>query len=213
MDKPTGHRDSMTKHSLTFLTLALMWCMPLGVSAAPADWVIRPAKHAGPITHDTTEQDLIRLYGKDNVKRVDVYIGEGETLPGTVLFPDTPKELTIEWGGLYVAPSRLTITRRDSVWKIDKGIKVGDTLERVEKLNRKAFRLTGFEWDYPGRTVSWEHGKLPVQLQLDFDFDVDMPLPPEEYTKVLGDGDFSSRNPTIRKLKLKVERIFIRWDL
>ena len=58
---------------------------------------IDPAKNVGEITKLSTEQDLIRLYGKRNVKRTEIGVGEGEVVKGTILFPDTDKEILIEW--------------------------------------------------------------------------------------------------------------------
>ncbi len=41
-----------------------------------ADWLIVPGVKAGPITANTSEADLIKIYGKQNVKREEVTDGE-----------------------------------------------------------------------------------------------------------------------------------------
>src|SRR5688500_18102015 len=42
----------------------------------------------GPVTRDSDEVALRRIFGDANVRQERIQIGEGETLPGTVLFPD-----------------------------------------------------------------------------------------------------------------------------
>lgn len=175
------------------------------------DLLIKPATNVGAITKTTTEADLKRIYGAKNVQRYEVGVGEGEVVPGTILFPGTKRELTIEWEKAYRNPVRITISKPKSEWSLNSGIKIGSTQEEVEKANGGDFKLTGFEWDYPGRTVSWEKAKLPPQLQLDLDPTVQLPW--QEYSKVLGDNFYSTQNKVIRKLKLVVSVIYIRWDI
>jgi len=182
-----------------------------GFADTTPNWVINPEVNVGKITKNTSEKDLIRIYGKKNVKRIEIGIGEGEVVLGTVLFPETNKQITIEWKENFSNPGRITVAHINSTWRLNSGVKVGSTLEEVEKINEEPFKLTGFEWDYPGRTVSWEKGKLPVQLQLDFDYNAD--IPQAELVQVLGDGYFSSKNRVIRKMNLKVKTIFIRWGI
>jgi hypothetical protein len=174
-------------------------------------FTIEPKTRVGEISPTSTESDLIKIYGKKNVKRSKIAVGEGELVEGTILFPNTPDEITIEWKEKLKYPERITISHPNTSWKIISGVKIGTTLEQLEVINKSKFKLTGFEWDYPGRTVSWENGILPVQLQLDLSSDTDISF--EELNQVSGDGEFSSNNEIIRKMKLRVERIFIRWDI
>ena len=76
--------------------------------------------------------------------------------------------------------------------------------------NSTNFKLTGFEWDYPGRTTSWAKGKLSKSLQLDFW--TDKKIADSDARKVAGDSEIMSSNRVIQKMKLKVKIIFIRWD-
>lgn len=202
----------MFLHKIVFITLLFSGFALFNCAAASPeiDLIINPNTNVGAIHKNTTEQDLIKLYGKDNVTRHDVDIGEGETVPGTILFPGTRRELTIEWQGPYSKPVRLSVVRTDSEWTLASGVRVGSTLDDIAKANNGMFKLTGFEWDYPGRTVSWEKGKLDQHLQLDLGSDVEVPM--KEYTQVLGDTSYRSDNPVIRKMQLKVEAIYIRWD-
>ncbi len=171
---------------------------------------VDPEKYVGAITKKVSEKDLIQLYGKKNVKRFNIAIGEGETVEGTILFRGSKDEISIEWKEKFKKPIRISISHKVSSWKLKSGISIGNTLHKIEGINGKAFKITGFEWDYPGRTTSWEKGKLSPNLQLDFEQQAD--IPGKELSKVTGDSRFSSQNEIIKKLKLTVKVIYIRWD-
>ncbi|VAW74049.1 hypothetical protein MNBD_GAMMA12-2731 [hydrothermal vent metagenome] len=180
-------------------------------AVASPNRIVDPDKYIGAITKNTSEIDLIKLYGKKNVKRIEIGVGEGETVDGTVLFMGSRSEIFIEWKKKFTIPGRVSIHHKNSSWKLKKGIRFGSTLSEVEKINGKPIKITGFEWDYPGRTTSWGKGKLNSNLQLDFEPRAD--IPGIELSKVSGDGSFSSENKIIKKLKLTVKVIYIRWDL
>jgi hypothetical protein len=133
------------------------------LASSTTDRSIDPATViGGNINKETTEQDLINTYGKKNVQRAKIAVD------GTVLFPGTKDALTIEWKADFAQPERITITNVGTRWRTKEGISIGTTLKTVEQANKGPFKLTGFEWDYPGRTTSWEKGKLSPSLQLDF---------------------------------------------
>jgi hypothetical protein len=171
---------------------------------------IDPVKGVGPIKPNCTEKDLIDFYGSKNLKRSDIDIGEGETVVGSTLFPASPNAVEIEWKNSFKLPERLTISSPGTQWKTKEGITIGTTLDQLEKINGGPFTLTGFGWDYEGRTMSWESGKLPKQLQLEL-----VPtqkVTDEEEDSVQGDRGFKSDHPVMKKKKLAVKTIFIRWD-
>ena len=173
-------------------------------------WVINPQDSVGKIIKTSSERDLIRIYGSTNVIRSEIYIGEGEVVLGSILYPNTNKQLSIEWKEEFSKPGRISLTQVNSMWRLDNGIAVGSTLDEVEKINGGPFIITGFEWDYPGQTVSWQEGRIPVQLQLGFDYNTN--ISQDEFLQVLGESHFSSQNKTIRKMNLSVKKIYIRWD-
>jgi hypothetical protein len=47
-----------------------------------------------------------------------------------------------------------------SLWRTTYGITQGTTLLELERINRKPFRLAGFDFDYSGTVLSWESGLL-----------------------------------------------------
>ncbi|HHS12750.1 MAG TPA: hypothetical protein ENN03_03150 [bacterium] len=171
------------------------------------DRLIDPLKRVGVITSGTSESDLIRFFGKEHVERVSIHLGEGELAEGTVLFPGKESEVSILWQEAFRNPVSVTITGAE--WKTEQNIGVGSSLEQVEAANGGPFEITGFAWDYPGRTLEW-HGFLPQQLQLDLVPADSVPM--ETLIPVMGDDFFMTDQPVIRSLNLKVKRVFIRWD-
>lgn len=133
-------------------------------------WLIVPGVRVGAITPQITESDLIKVYGKTNVKKENIGLGEGETEPGTVIFPKEPaKAVGILWKdqkeGRFTREVRMTGTDHKSVWRTSQGITLGTTLKELEEINGKPFRLAGFAWDYSGTVLSWEQGKLEKELE------------------------------------------------
>lgn len=174
----------------------------------PAEWLIVPGERVGIITAATTEADLIAEYGADNVRDEDFYLGEGETEPGTVVFPeDDTKRLMILWSDPATrhGPVAVEISGKGSVWKTADGLGIGSTLTAVEAINGKPFSLFGFEWDYGGRVSDFMGGALGTPegaLQITFqpDYDADPPFPADQMLEVVGDSEFRSDHPVMRAL-------------
>src|SRR5258705_11091353 len=61
--------------------------------APPDSWLILATGEAGTINVKTTKADLVHIFGARNVADQDIELGEGETAPGTVVFPKDPKRL------------------------------------------------------------------------------------------------------------------------
>lgn len=197
----------------SLIAIVLITSLPIFLSAKDKDgseWRIDPASKVGKITKTSSEAELVKVYGKENVKKHQIPVGEGTFVAGAILFPGSKNELLIEWKDGRKNPVRITIKTSQGSWWFSNGLKVGNSLDKVEKYNSTAFKLTGFEWDYPGRTTSWEKGKLSKSLQLDFW--TDKKIADSDARKVAGDSEFMSSNRVIQKMELKVKTIFIRWD-
>src|SRR4029078_470264 len=56
--------------------------------APPAsDWQVSPRSRSGPLTPEGSEVELRERYGPSAVESARIELGEGETTPGTVLYP------------------------------------------------------------------------------------------------------------------------------
>lgn len=189
-------------------------------NSAPDRWVILLPPQSGAITASTTRRDLVNRFGARNVSDGDVDVGEGETAPGTTVFPGSPiRSIDILWKDpkTKLSPDTLSIGGKASQWKTAHGISLGTSLKELEQINGRPFVLSGFGWDYSGTVYSWENGVLSkdfeghgrVILRLDTDL-VPPKLPQPDYDHVSGDGSFSSSNPAMQKINPRVYEIL--WE-
>lgn len=215
---------------ILLLVATLLWFGGVAETAQDHDeswWQIVPGERVGRITRNISEEEIIEIFGAKNVLSTDVGVGEGETIPGTVVYPDDPtKTLEILWksGGQRNTPSEVRIRGKSSRWRTKNGLSLGSTLREIERLNGRPFRLTGFGWDYSGTVIDCNQGRLTelgcvnpedrsrtirgrkLLLRL---------IPHEgertsrEYRAVLGDRDFSSGDPAMQKLNPRVYEMII----
>lgn len=190
-------------------------------SFAQTSFEIIPGKKAGAITARTSEADLRKIYGRKNVRSGEVGLGEGETVPGTILFPNEPqKRLEIAWKNtkLKKNPDFIQFAGEKSLWKITPDIGLGTSLKTLEQINGKGFTLLGFQWDYSGTVVSWNGGKLSRRFGKNSEL-VTLRLNPQTYSKelekdlnaVMGDGEFSSKNKSMQKIDPKVYFVIVKF--
>lgn len=162
-------------------------------------------ERVGAIKADTTRNKLVELYGAENVADTAYPIGEGETLPGTIVFPGTSREATIVW-----APDRknemvdrVVITGEE--WLLPEGIRHGDELGKVEKLNGGPFMIYGFGWDYGG-VGYFKGGKLDRKAQICFRPSIEEG---PAYQAVLGDSLFNSADDAMRAADPRVSEVAV----
>lgn len=140
----------------------LTMCIVIGCMTGPyradatepsLDRVIVPGERVGQITWDTNEAELVALFGRENVLAADIDTGEGDSEPGTVIYPeDDAQRLNILWRDPETRehPRSIQIFGSSSKWKTDKGISLGMTLKELEGINTMPFRLFGFGHDGSG---------------------------------------------------------------
>jgi len=176
-----------------------------------SNWLCIPNKQVGLIKTDSDEEAIIEIYGKENVIREEVGIGEGEVTAATIVFPDTPNELIVEWVYEYEYKklSRIRIERGNAEWVTEEGIKIGTTLEELMKINGKDFYFPGFGGDYEGITNEWNEGNVNRQLTVFLNSKKPEGAPEE----LLGDGLFSSSNPKAKEAQLEVDAFIIYFGL
>jgi hypothetical protein len=183
----------------------------LGVSqAAPNQWLLLASSDKGAINGHTTREELVRIYGRANVVDRDVDIGEGETQPGTVLFPNDPKRsIEILWQDpdKKTRPASAQVQGDASLWKAPRHISLGTSLKQLEQFNGRPFQMAGFGWDYSGTVTSWKNGSLATELDgehgrviVRLDSRPGTDVSQDEQNQVMGDQDFSSQHPVMQKL-------------
>jgi hypothetical protein len=153
-------------------------------------------------------------YGPPNVRQAQIQLGEGETAPGTVLFPDDSlKRIEILWQDVPRRrfPSRAILRGSKSVWKLPRGISLGTSLRELEGMNGSPFTLAGFAWDYEGVVFSWAGGALDTALA-----GAKLYLAPDgkarsdsAYGRTLGDREYSSSVEAMQQMNPRVYQIFV----
>jgi hypothetical protein len=132
-------------------------------------YILLPGKQAGPITANTSEQDLRHWFGASNVMR-----GTGsEGMPITILFDKEPdKRIQIYWEdpNYRTKPSYIEVVAYEgwsSKWHLSNGITIGMTLAQLEELNGGPFDINGYFCDAGGVIHSWKNGKLESIIPAD----------------------------------------------
>lgn len=164
---------------------------------------------------------LVKKFGVENVKKeVTIETGEG-SFKASKVFADTDKEIEIYWKNEndYTHLQDVVVKARydkeglahfNSPWASKTGLKLGQRLAEVVKLNSKTFTITGLGWDLGGNVVSWEGGKLAdQQVNVRFnDFSQNMGgLTSDEYTQISGDREFDVAHPMMKKLNPQIDEL------
>lgn len=182
-----------------------------------SDWQVSPRSGTGPLTPEGSEVELRERYGPSAVESARIELGEGETTPGTVLYPeDGLRRAEIVWKDTVSRrrPARVILRGRQSKWQVGQGISLGSSLQELQRLNGRPFILAGFGWDYAGVVTDWKGGGLDSTL-----VGVKLYLDPGRaqqqsaaYSQVLGDRDYSSDLPAMQQLNPKVGQIFVDFE-
>jgi hypothetical protein len=183
-----------------------------GAASGSNEWLLAPG--TGAVSDSSSEAELRERFGDAQVDTTRIELGEGETAPGTVLFPnDSLRRMEIIWQDTATRslPSRIILRGERSRWHVGPGISLNTSLADLERLNGQPFTLAGFGWDYAGVITSWNGGSLDsslaqVKLYLD---PGPMQYGSEPYNQVLGDQDYASDLPAMKQLSPKVRTIFI----
>lgn len=151
------------------LVLLALWSGYMGVARTETaatlvdDRLILPGVRVGLITADADEASLVAWYGRENVVDEVINTGEGDTEPGTVLFPNDPSQrLYLLWNDKERkhSPRSIEFYGTTSRWKTDKGITLGMSLKELERLNTMPFSLSGFGHDGSGIVFHCGQGLL-----------------------------------------------------
>jgi hypothetical protein len=148
---------------------------------------------------------LEELYGKENVTSHGATDLQGNDA-GTAyyVFPDTDNEMEVIFDGEN--GTAITFTKEHSKWKSPFGIKVGDPVDKVAKVNGKAFKINGFEWENGGTVDSWEGGAMAGK-GVGVLFKANNSGDPDLYDPVTGDKKFKSDLSSLKKLEVVVDKI------
>ncbi|NSL90075.1 hypothetical protein ECE50_024785 [Chitinophaga sp. Mgbs1] len=170
--------------------------------ATPTDtrnWEVRP------LFQVRTPEQLVEIFGKDNVTQRDaINLAGDKEGEAYVIYPDTDNELEIQFDGDN--GNIITFAHYPSKWKSPYGIKAGDPLDKLIKVNGRPFRINAFEWTNGGLVSDWQGGALDgksVVIQLKANNTGD----PKQYDQVTGDKIIRSDMPVLKKLDVIVQTV------
>lgn len=211
----------LMKKSIAFLFLAVFGLAACGDKPAPTpetpaitepDLSIVIGEKVGLITPaNCTREAVLAAYGND-AKVDSIYIIDGMFGEGVVLFPDNPRRRVELYWEPEFNTKRPAYIRIDgdstgvSDWKTTEGITIGTPMSEVQKLNGKAFDISGFGWDYGGFVTDWRGGKYNQSLGIRFE-----PKDGDKSEKVSGEGGFTSDNPDMVAANPVVVRMEFRF--
>jgi hypothetical protein len=164
---------------------------------------------SGAFARTATHAGLVKAFGAQNVAYADVNRAEGEVVKATILFAKDPKRrLEVEWFDVKkrARPSVITVFG-PSQWTGPLGVKNGMTIEQVEKLAGKVFKINGFEFDVAGaaHVEGTRLENLPGGCSFGGHFEIEGGLPQgEQYKRFVGEVEIDSNDPLLLTLKPKL---------
>jgi hypothetical protein len=175
------------------------------------DTLIVPGERVGKVTKNTSEQDLIKLFGTSHLVDKTIPGAEGEgSNPATQVNLSQGRSLLIVWrDSTRSHPAYIKIL--GPAWKTPEGIGIGTPLG---ELRRKLgdFKLYGLGWDYSGTILlqsshlSRYQGKLVLQVGTTTAAANKFP---QNYKAVSGEKTFSAADPHWKPLDVKITQMTV----
>jgi hypothetical protein len=170
----------------------------------------------GVFAKDTTHAKLAEVFGRSNVAFLEIDDDQGGKVKASVIYPDdSHRRVDVVWRDdkLRRHPATIRVDFRSS-WRTARGLRVGSELAEVEKINGRAFKMMGFDWELGGRVSNWQGGalaKMPGGCELHFGFNPWADAPDEARDKVSGQKEFLSSDPNMRASKPTVSEIILTY--
>lgn len=178
------------------------------ISFVNADEVKAPGRvvSSDPFGRDSTRADLDRAFGAANLVDQDIEGHGGAGWMGTVIYPQDPRrQLEVLWGDEENKRLLAAIwIRGESQWTGWHNVHIGMTLEEVEALNGKPFKLRGFDTDDAGTVIGWQGGameRIPGGCHFSVRF-----VPEDIFSDLF--GVVVSSDPKVRSLRLTVSEVY-----
>ena len=170
---------------------------------------------SGPFAKDSSNLKLAMLFDSKNVTFTDIDFN-GAKVGASILFPKDPKHrLEIWWSNsTNRSGTYLILINGQSTWGAPGGMRLGLTLAELEKLNRKPFKLKGFDKD-KGNTATvsdWDGGALATLAggcKSGVSLQADPKAPADAVTALPADHEYSSSDPALRAVHPTVSEILL----
>ena len=169
---------------------------------------------SGTFAKDSSHLELTTAFNSKNVTFADVEAADGTKVPASILFPNDPKRrLEVWWSDrTHRSDIHLIVIGGKSTWTAPDGLRLGQTLEQVEKINHKPFKLKGFDKDSIATGSDWDGGALATVAggcKPGVSLRADAKASAEKIGAFSADKEYSSSDPEIRATKPTVSEIII----
>ncbi len=183
---------------------------PGGEVAPQEELDLVTADAVGPVKLSAGMAELESSLGSSVVRASHASIGEGFCAPGSLIFPETDREMEVIWAdSSRTTLAHIVITGGGSRWRTPEGVGVGTTLAELEFIAGGPIEFGGFGWDYGGG-LAWTEEELDVVLRLTTDPALEAEVANDpRYVEVLGEGMVRSDHPIARRLGITVDRLVV----
>ena len=169
---------------------------------------------SGPFAKDSSHLELATAFNSKNITFADVEAADGTKVPASILFPNDPKRrLEVWWSDrTHRSDIHLIVIGGQSTWTAPDGLRLGQTLEQVEKINHKPFKLKGFDKDRIATVSDWDGGALATlagDCKPGLSLRADAKASAEKIGALSADKEYSSSDPAIRAAKPTITEILI----
>jgi hypothetical protein len=168
----------------------------------------------GIFAKDSSHLKLAMTFDSKNITFTDVDASNGTKVPASVLFPNDPKRRLEVWWSNQTARSGtyLIVINGKSTWSAPGGLRLGLTLQQLEKLNKKAFKLKGFDKDGVATISDWDEGELanlPGGCKSGLSLHADPKAPADAVSALSPDKEYGSQDPQMLAAKPTVSEVLI----
>ena len=152
-------------------------------------------------------------YDRKNVDFGEVDAGPGKSM-ASIIYPNDPKRrLEVWWSDRDKRKDVYLIAiNGSSTWTGPGGLRLGLSLADLEKLNRKPFKLRGFDKDNTATVSDWDHGALAALsggCKAGVILSAEAKAPAEVLAVLPVDREFSSADEALRAVRPSVIEILI----
>lgn len=164
---------------------------------------------SGPFAKDSGMLGLAVTYDSRNMIFTHETV-QGTPVGVTVLYPKDPRRrLEVWWQNPNRTGTYLIDIAGKSIWTAPKGLRLGLSLEQLQKLNHKPFKLKGFDADGTASVADWDGGELaslPGGCKASASLHTNSK---SAATDLPAKDQYSSDDPAVRALKPTVSEILI----
>jgi hypothetical protein len=169
---------------------------------------------SGTFAKDSSHLELVTAFKSTNITFTDTEAADGTKVPASILFPnDSKRRLEVWWSDrTHRSDIYLIVIGGQSTWAAPDGLRLGQTLEQVEKINQKPFKLKGFDKDRIATVSDWDGGALATLAggcNAGLSLRADAKSSAEKIGALSADKEYGSSDPAIRATKPTITEILI----